>query len=60
LTIFLFAEHSTVYAQKKIDQVIPDAEKRKVLRAKKLFNQYKIYEGERILKDLINEHPFEY
>ena len=60
LTVFLFAEHSTVYAQKKIDQVIPDAEKRKVLRAKKMFNQYKIYEGERILKDLINEHPFEY
>lgn len=48
-----------VAAQKQIDQVIPDAEKRKVLRAKKLFNQYKIYEGERILKDLIKEHPYE-
>lgn len=46
-------------AQKQIDQVIPDAEKRKVLRAKKLFNQYKIYEGERVLKDLIREHPYE-
>ncbi len=60
LTSFLFAGHSTIYGQKKIDQVIPDAEKRKVLRAKKLFNEYKIYDGERILKDLVREHPYEY
>jgi len=48
------------HAQKKVDQVIPDAEKRKVLKAKKLFNEYKIYDGERILKELVREHPYEY
>lgn len=57
--ILLCSEHGNVLAQKQIDQVIPDAEKRKVLRAKKLFNQFKIYEGEHILKDLIKEHPYE-
>lgn len=45
------------YSQKRIDQVIPDAEKRKVLRARKLYNQYKIYKGEQILKDLAKANP---
>lgn len=49
-----------LFAQKKVDQVIPDAEKKRVLRAKKLFNQFKIYEGERILKDLVREHPYHF
>ena len=46
-------------AQKKVDQIIPDAEKRKIIKAKKLFNSFKIYEGEKILKDLVREHPHE-
>ncbi|MBK7762922.1 MAG: hypothetical protein IPI46_06060 [Bacteroidetes bacterium] len=46
-----------LFAQKRIDQVIPDAEKRKVLRARKLYNQYKIYKGEQILKDLAKANP---
>jgi tetratricopeptide (TPR) repeat protein len=45
------------FAQKRVDQVIPDAEKRKVIKAQKLFNSFRIYEGERILKELIREHP---
>ncbi len=60
LSFILLTVNQWVHAQKKIDQVIPDAEKRKVLRAKKLFNEFKIYEGERILKDLVREHPYEY
>ena len=41
----------------KVDQVIPDAEKKQVLKARKLFNEFKVYDGERILKDLIKTHP---
>lgn len=57
LLLLVQAPLNELLAQKKVDQVIPDAEKKRVLRAKKLFNQFKIYEGERILKDLVREHP---
>jgi tetratricopeptide (TPR) repeat protein len=44
-------------AQKIIDQVIPNAEKRRVEHAQNLFNHMKIYEGEKVLKELIASHP---
>ncbi|MEN9339889.1 MAG: hypothetical protein RIQ62_1201, partial [Bacteroidota bacterium] len=44
------------YAQKKIDPIIPDAEKRKVIRAQKLYNEFRIAKGEEILKDLCRTH----
>ncbi|HNB81834.1 MAG TPA: hypothetical protein PLP14_07040, partial [Chitinophagaceae bacterium] len=46
----------SLLAQKQIDQVIPDAEKRKVVRARKLYNQFEIARGEQILKNLVREH----
>ncbi|MBL7767074.1 MAG: tetratricopeptide repeat protein [Chitinophagaceae bacterium] len=46
-------------AQKKVDQVIPNDDKRKVERARKLYNELKIFEGERILKELVRKHPNE-
>ena len=53
--LFLFSNLG--FAQKVVDPKIPDSEKRRVIRAKKLLNNFKIYEGERILKDLVKEHP---
>lgn len=47
------------FTQKVVDPKIPDSEKRKVIRAQKLLNHFKIYEGERILKDLVKEHPYD-
>lgn len=49
----------TSIAQFKVDQVIPNEEKKKVERARKLFNEFKIYDGEKILKDLVKQHPYE-
>lgn len=56
----LFSLHT--YAQRKVstqkmDGILEGDEKRKVERARKLFNKYKIYEGEKILKELIALHP---
>ncbi len=45
------------FTQQKVDQLIPNEDKRKVEHARKLFNKYKVYEGEMILKDLIKLHP---
>jgi Tfp pilus assembly protein PilF len=41
----------------KVDQVLDNDARRKVERAKKLFNKYKVYEGEKVLKELIAQHP---
>ena len=57
LLLLLVQSSGLAYSQKKVDQVIPEAEKRKVIRARKMFNQYRIAEGEKILKALVNEHP---
>ncbi len=59
LFLLFLSQTEIVLAQKKAEQIIPDAEKRKILRARKLFNEFKIYEGERILKDLVHDHPNE-
>ena len=46
------------YSQRKtVDAPIPQEEFNRIERVRKLFNQYHIYEGERILKGYIKEHP---
>lgn len=47
-------------AQHQLDNLIPNDDKRKIEHARKLFNKYKIYEGEKILKELIKEKPKEF
>lgn len=60
LFLLCFASKSEFsIAQKYVDQVIPNTEKKKVEKARKLYNEYKIYDGEKILKDLVKEHPGE-
>lgn len=49
----------SVYAQKQTGAIIPDDAKRKIIKARKLLNQQKIYQGEKILKDLVKDHPNE-
>lgn len=44
----------------KMDALIDSEDKRKVERARKLFNKYKIYEGEKIIKEIIASKPSEY
>jgi tetratricopeptide (TPR) repeat protein len=56
---FLCMLQLNAIGQKKVDQPIPNAEKKRIEQAQKLFNQYKIYEGEKIIHDLINQHPNE-
>jgi tetratricopeptide (TPR) repeat protein len=46
-----------VWGQKKLENTIPNDARRKVEHARKLFNQLKIFDGERVLKELIKEHP---
>ena len=57
LFILLLFVSKIGFTQHSVDPKIPDAEKKKVIRAKKLLNHFKIYEGEKILKDLVKEHP---
>ncbi len=60
LVIFLvlgFCQKAT--AQKVVDKVIDDDDRKKVEKARKLYNQYKIFEGEKILKDLVKQNPRE-
>ncbi|HPI53554.1 MAG TPA: hypothetical protein PLU10_02610 [Chitinophagaceae bacterium] len=56
LMLFMVGENE-LRAQQRVDQIIPNEEKRKVEHARKLFNNFKIYEGEKILHELIKEHP---
>lgn len=54
-----------VAAQKKVstqklDGILENDERRKVEHARKLFNKYKIYEGEKVLKELIAKYPNEF
>ncbi len=56
LTVFYFLFSLGTQAQKKLPNFISNADKRKVERAKKLLNQGKILEGEKILIDLRNEN----
>ena len=46
-----------VSAQKVVDKVINNDDRKKVEQARKLYNQYKIFEGEKVLKELIRQHP---
>lgn len=59
LFIFVFLLHGLCSAQKRTPNLIPDDAVRKVQRAKKLYNNLKIFAGEKILKDLVKEHPNE-
>jgi Flp pilus assembly protein TadD len=44
-------------AQKVVDKVIDDNDRKKVERARKLYNEFKIFEGEKILKELVKQNP---
>lgn len=57
LLIFFVCQHSI--AQQVVDKVINNEERRKVEQARKLYNQFKIFEGEKILKELIKQNPRE-
>jgi len=57
--ILLLACNLQLSAQTKNKNLIPNAEKRKIIKAKKLYNDLRIYEGEKILKQLVKEHPYE-
>lgn len=43
--------------RKTVDAPIPQEEFNRIERVRKLFNQYHIYEGEKILKGYIKDHP---
>lgn len=49
----------TSVAQKKLENVIPKEDIKKIEKARRLFNEYKIFQGEKILKDLVKQHPNE-
>jgi|694.fasta_scaffold32687_3 tetratricopeptide (TPR) repeat protein len=51
---------SPCYAQKKVDRLIPEENQKKLAQAKKYFNQYKIYDGEKIIRELIKQNPNDY
>lgn len=56
--LFIFGTPNWGYSQRKtVDAPIPQEEFNRIERVRKLFNQYHIYEGERILKGYIKEHP---
>lgn len=56
--LFVVSFSNSLYAQRKtVDAPIPQDEFNRIERVRKLFNQYHIYEGERILKGYIKEHP---
>lgn len=58
LLLFGVFVHGTGLTQHKtVDAPIPKEEFNRIERVRKLFNQYHIYEGERILKGYIKEHP---
>lgn len=59
IAVFSFNTIQQIQAQQKVDRVIPPEESRKVEKARKHFNNFRIYEGEKILKELIKEHPNE-
>ncbi len=55
--LLFIVQHVT--AQKVVDKVINNDDRKKVEQARKLYNQYKIFEGEKVLKELIRQHPKE-
>ncbi|MEZ5047402.1 MAG: tetratricopeptide repeat protein [Chitinophagaceae bacterium] len=54
-TIMLFAKQTV--SQKRMENIIPKDDIRKIEKARKFYNELKIYEGERILKELIKQNP---
>lgn len=48
---------SSIEAQKREKNIIPDDAARKVNRARKLYNQFKVFDGEKVMRELIKEHP---
>lgn len=54
---YLILLSGTVAAQKRMANIIPNDAVRKVEHARKLYNRLKIFEGEKILKDLVKENP---
>lgn len=57
--ILLLTCNLQLSAQTKNKNLIPNAEKRKIIKAKKLYNDLRIYEGEKILKQLVKDHTNE-
>lgn len=58
LIVFIAFWSISTFAQRKtVDAPIPQEEFNRIERVRKLFNQYHIYEGEKILKGYIKEHP---
>lgn len=55
--LLIVLAHKGIYAQKVVDKVINNEQKRKIERAKKLYNELRIFEGEKILKELVKENP---
>lgn len=56
-SLLLLAASGNLWAQKVVDKVINNEQKRKIERAKKLYNELRIFEGEKILKELVKENP---
>lgn len=57
IILFFFTLKVNAQAYQLIDKVIDNDDKRKVEKARKLFNQLKIFEGEKELKDLVKNNP---
>ena len=57
LSILFLGIAGNLFSQKKEKNIIPDDAARKVNRAKKLFNQFKVFDGEKVMQELIKEHP---
>lgn len=46
-----------IYAQKVVDKVVNNKQRRKLEQAKKFYNEHRIFKGEKILKELVRENP---
>lgn len=46
-----------IHAQKVVDKVVNNEQRRKLEKAKKFYNEHRIFEGEKILKELVRENP---
>ena len=55
--VLLCSSRTQIHAQKVVDKVVNSEQRRKLEKAKKFYNEHRIFEGEKILKELVRENP---
>ncbi len=53
----LIVINGTTLAQKQVDQLIDNDDRKKLIKARNLFNQSQVFDGEKIIRELIRKHP---